>query len=77
MTVPASAAVPAAATGIAELGAEARRAHTSYREGALVAYDQVARIYSGVGLLVLEVVVLMGQSLLADRFVPGLVRLGE
>jgi ABC-type lipoprotein export system ATPase subunit len=64
MTVPAGAAVPAAAAGIAELGAEARRAHTSYGEGALVVCDQVVRIYSGAGI---EVQALQGLDLLIEE----------
>jgi ABC-type lipoprotein export system ATPase subunit len=64
MTVPAGTAVPAAAAGIAELGAEARRAHTSYGEGALVVCDQVVRIYSGAGI---EVQALQGLDLLIEE----------
>jgi ABC-type lipoprotein export system ATPase subunit len=62
MTVPAGAA--AAAAGIAELGAEARRAHTSYGQGALVVCDQVVRIYSGAGI---EVQALQGLDLLIEE----------
>ena len=51
----------AAASGIAELGAEARRARTSYGEGALVVCDRVVRIYSGEGI---EVQALQGLDLL-------------
>jgi ABC-type lipoprotein export system ATPase subunit len=54
MTVP-------AAGGIAELGAEARRAQQSYGEGALVVCDRVVRIYSGAGI---EVQALQGLDLL-------------
>src|SRR5215471_5303722 len=50
-----------AAADIAELGAEARRAHASYGEGALVVCDQVVRIYSGAGI---EVQALQGLDLL-------------
>jgi ABC-type lipoprotein export system ATPase subunit len=64
MTVPAGAAVPAAAAGLAELGAEARRAHTSYGEGALVVCDQVVRIYTGAGI---EVQALQGLDLLIEE----------
>jgi ABC-type lipoprotein export system ATPase subunit len=64
MTVPTGAAVPAAAAGIAELGAEARRAHTSYGEGALVVCDQVVRIYTGAGI---EVQALQGLDLLIEE----------
>jgi ABC-type lipoprotein export system ATPase subunit len=52
---------PAAAAGIAELGAEAQRARTSYGEGALVVCDQVVRIYTGEGI---EVQALQGLDLL-------------
>lgn len=38
-----------AASGVAELGAEALAARISYGEGALVACDQVVRIYTGDG----------------------------
>jgi ABC-type lipoprotein export system ATPase subunit len=56
---------PLAATGgIAELGAEAQRARTSYGEGALVVCDQVVRIYSGEGI---EVQALQGLDLLIDE----------
>ena len=54
----------AAATGIAELGAEAQRARTSYGEGALVVCDRVVRIYSGEGI---EVQALQGLDLLIDE----------
>ncbi len=54
----------AAAAGIAELGAEAQRARTSYGEGALVVCDQVVRIYSGDGI---EVQALQGLDLLIGR----------
>ena len=63
MTERADAAVPAAA-GIAELGAEARRARASYGEGALVVCDQVVRIYSGAGI---EVQALQGLDLLIEQ----------
>jgi len=64
MTVPADAARPAAADGIAELGAEAHRAQTSYGEGALVVCDQVVRIYTGAGI---EVQALQGLDLLIEE----------
>jgi ABC-type lipoprotein export system ATPase subunit len=54
----------AAAGGIAELGAEAQRARSSYGEGALVVCDQVVRIYSGDGI---EVQALQGLDLLIDE----------
>src|ERR1700735_1853787 len=54
----------AAAAGIAELGAEAQRARTSYGEGALVVCDQVVRIYSGDGI---EVQALQGLDLLISE----------
>ena len=60
MTERADTPVPAAG-GIAELGAEARRARASYGEGALVVCDQVVRIYSGAGI---EVQALQGLDLL-------------
>jgi ABC-type lipoprotein export system ATPase subunit len=60
MTVPAQDVVTAAA-GIAELGAEAQRARTSYGEGALIVCDQVVRIYTGEGI---EVQALQGLDLL-------------
>jgi ABC-type lipoprotein export system ATPase subunit len=60
MTVPTQDGVTAAA-GIAELGAEAQRARTSYGEGALIVCDQVVRIYSGEGI---EVQALQGLDLL-------------
>jgi ABC-type lipoprotein export system ATPase subunit len=63
MTLPSEGAV-AAATGIAELGAEAQRARTSYGEGALVVCDQVVRIYTGEGI---EVQALQGLDLLIDE----------
>ena len=56
--------VPTAAAGIAELGAEARRAHTSYGESALVVCDQVVRIYTGAGI---EVQALQGLDLLIEE----------
>ncbi len=52
-----------AASGIAELGAEAVRARTSYGEGALIVCDQVVRIYSGDGI---EVQALQGLDLLIE-----------
>ena len=61
MTVPAS-AVPGA-PGIADLGAEAQRAHASYGEGALVVCDQVVVIYTGAGI---EVQALQGLDLLIE-----------
>jgi ABC-type lipoprotein export system ATPase subunit len=54
----------AAASGIAELGAEAQRARTSYGEGALVVCDRVVRIYSGEGI---EVQALQGLDLLIEE----------
>jgi ABC-type lipoprotein export system ATPase subunit len=60
MTSPANNAVVAAG-GIAELGAEALRARTSYGDGALVVCDQVVRIYTGEGI---EVQALQGLDLL-------------
>jgi ABC-type lipoprotein export system ATPase subunit len=54
----------AAASGVAELGAEALAARTSYGEGALVACDQVVRIYTGDGI---EVQALQGLDLLVQR----------
>lgn len=53
-----------AATGIAELGAEAARARASYGEGALIVCDQVVRIYSGDGI---EVQALQGLDLLINE----------
>ena len=64
MTVPADAVVPVAAAGIAELGAEARRGHASYGQGALVVCDQVVRIYTGAGI---EVQALQGLDLLIEE----------
>ncbi len=58
---PAGGAAPA---GIAELGAEAQRARTSYGEGALVVCDSVVRIYSGEGI---EVQALQGLDLLINE----------
>ena len=63
MTSPSEGGV-AAAGGIAELGAEAQRARTSYGEGALVVCDQVVRIYTGEGI---EVQALQGLDLLIDQ----------
>jgi len=54
----------AAAGGIAELGAEARQARTTYGAGALIVCDQVVRIYSGEGI---EVQALQGLDLLIDE----------
>src|SRR3984885_1611457 len=53
-----------AASGVAELGAEALAARKSYGEGALVACDQVVRIYTGDGI---EVQALQGLDLLVQR----------
>ena len=53
-----------AASGVAELGAEALAARTSYGEGALVACDRVVRIYTGDGI---EVQALQGLDLLLQR----------
>jgi ABC-type lipoprotein export system ATPase subunit len=64
MTDTADASPLAATGGIAELGAEAQRARTSYGEGALVVCDQVVRIYSGEGI---EVQALQGLDLLIDE----------
>ena len=64
MTTPPAGGITAAA-GIAELGAEAVRARTSYGEGSLVVCDQVVRIYSGDGI---EVQALQGLDLLIE---PG------
>jgi ABC-type lipoprotein export system ATPase subunit len=63
MTMPSASGV-AAAAGIAELGAEAQRARTSYGEGALVVCDRVVRIYSGEGI---EVQALQGLDLLIEE----------
>jgi putative ABC transport system ATP-binding protein len=54
----------APATGIAELGAETARAHTSYGEGALVACDRLVRIYAAEGI---EVQALQGLDLLVSE----------
>jgi len=54
----------ASAAGIAELGAEARHAHSGYGEGALVVCDQVVRIYTGEGI---EVQALQGLDLLIEQ----------
>ncbi|HEY7144177.1 MAG TPA: ABC transporter ATP-binding protein [Streptosporangiaceae bacterium] len=51
------------ATGIAELGAEAARARTSYGDGALVACDRLVRIYAAEGI---EVQALQGLDLLVS-----------
>ena len=53
-----------AASGVAELGAEALAARTSYGEGALVACDRVVRIYTGDGIAVQA---LQGLDLLVQR----------
>ena len=53
-----------AASGVAELGAEALAARTSYGEGALVVCDRVVRIYTGDGI---EVQALQGLDLLVQR----------
>jgi ABC-type lipoprotein export system ATPase subunit len=63
MTVPAQRGVPAA-TGIAELDAEAQRGRSSYGDGALVVCDQVVRIYTGEGI---EVQALQGLDLLIGQ----------
>ncbi len=63
MTVPAQRGVPAA-TGIAELDAEAQRGRASYGDGVLVVCDQVVRIYTGEGI---EVQALQGLDLLIGR----------
>jgi ABC-type lipoprotein export system ATPase subunit len=63
MTSPSEGGV-AAAGGIAELGAQAQRARTSYGEGALVVCDQVVRIYTSEGI---EVQALKGLDLLIDQ----------
>jgi ABC-type lipoprotein export system ATPase subunit len=49
------------AAGIAELGAEAARARTTYGEGALIVCDRLVRIYAGDGI---EVQALQGLDLL-------------
>lgn len=63
MTVPAASdgTATAPAAGIAELGAEAARARTSYGEGALIACDRLVRIYTAEGI---EVQALQGLDLL-------------
>src|ERR1039457_2742302 len=63
MTVPAASdgTATAPAAGIAELGAEAARARTSYGEGALIACDRLVRIYTAEGI---EVQALQGLGLL-------------
>jgi len=53
-----------AASGVAELGAEAQAARTSYGEGALVVCDRVVRIYTGDGI---EVQALQGLDLVVQR----------
>ncbi len=55
---------PSPAAGIAELGAEAVRARTSYGEGALVVCDRLVRIYAGDGI---EVQALQGLDLLVTE----------
>src|SRR5215469_3176098 len=60
---PASTTV-AVAAGIDELGAEARRARTSYGDGALIVCDRVVRIYSGDGI---EVQALQGLDLVVGE----------
>lgn len=59
MTQPADTVIEAAG-GIAQLGAERRRAQAGYGEGALVVCDQVVRIYTGAGI---EVQALQGLDL--------------
>jgi len=54
----------APAAGLDELGAEARRARTSYGEGALIVCDRVVRIYSGDGI---EVQALQGLDLVVGE----------
>jgi ABC-type lipoprotein export system ATPase subunit len=54
----------AAASGIAELGAEFERSRSSYGEGALVACDRLVRIYAADGI---EVQALQGLDLLIDE----------
>jgi ABC-type lipoprotein export system ATPase subunit len=54
----------APAAGIDELGAEARRARSSYGEGALIVCDRVVRIYSGDGI---EVQALQGLDLVVGE----------
>ena len=56
--------VPSPAAGIAELGAEAVRARTSYGEDALIACDRLVRIYTGDGI---EVQALQGLDLLVTE----------
>src|ERR1700733_2354839 len=53
-----------AASGVAELGAEALASRNSYGQGALVACDQVVRIYTTDGI---EVQALQGLDLLVER----------
>ena len=55
---------PSPAAGIAELGAEAVRARTSYGEGALIVCDRLVRIYTGDGI---EVQALQGLDLLVTE----------
>jgi ABC-type lipoprotein export system ATPase subunit len=54
----------APAAGVDELGAEARRARSSYGEGALIVCDRVVRIYSGDGI---EVQALQGLDLVVGE----------
>jgi ABC-type lipoprotein export system ATPase subunit len=54
----------AVASGIEELGAEARQGRASFGEGALVVCDRVVRIYSGEGI---EVQALQGLDLLIEE----------
>jgi ABC-type lipoprotein export system ATPase subunit len=56
--------VPQAASGVAELGEQARRGRTSYGEGALIACDRLVRIYTGDGI---EVQALQGLDLLVGQ----------
>jgi ABC-type lipoprotein export system ATPase subunit len=55
---------PSPAAGIAELGAEAARARTTYGEGALIVCDRLVRIYAGDGI---EVQALQGLDLLVTE----------
>jgi ABC-type lipoprotein export system ATPase subunit len=59
-----SGSAPDAAAGIAELGAEAVRARTSYGDGALIVCDRLVRIYAGDGI---EVQALQGLDLLVTE----------
>jgi ABC-type lipoprotein export system ATPase subunit len=60
----ASAGAIAAASGIAELGAQFERSRSHYGEGALVACDRLVRIYAADGI---EVQALQGLDLLIDK----------